>query len=420
MSVISEEVSQGVQAASGFDVERVREDFPALAQEVNGLPLAYLDNAATAQRPRSVIEAVDHFYRHDNANIHRGVHALSERATASYEGAREAVRRFINAPSTHELVFVRGTTEAINLVAQSYGRRFQPGDEVVLTAMEHHADIVPWQLLREQTGIEIKVLPMTEQGELEIDKLEGLLSERTRLVGVVHVSNALGTVNPVREVVEIAHRHDIPVLVDGAQATPHMRVDVQSLDCDFYCLSGHKMFGPTGVGVLYGKEALLEDMPPYQGGGDMIRTVSFERSTFAGLPQKFEAGTPNIAGAIGLGAAVAYLESVGMERAAEYEQHLLRHATERLRQVPGVRILGEAQRKAAVVSFVMEDVHPHDMGTVLDHKGIAVRSGHHCTMPIMRFYGVPATTRASMAFYNTVEEVDRLVDALRYAQEVVA
>lgn len=419
MSAVVEHMRHPWNDEIEWDVAAIRNDFPILNQEVHGLPLAYLDNAATSQKPASVIEAIDHYYRRDNANVHRGVHALAERATSDYEAAREKLRAYINARSNKEIVFVRGTTEAINLVASSYGRRFREGDEVVITAMEHHANIVPWQLLGEQSGVVLKVLPINEAGELELDKLEGLLSERTRMVAVVHVSNALGTINPIQEIIEIAHRRDIPVLVDGAQAMPHMRIDVQALDCDFYCFSGHKMFGPTGIGVLYGKESLLESMPPYQGGGEMIRTVSFEKSSYADLPYKFEAGTPHISGAIGLGAAVDYLAGLDLNQAQLYEHRLLEYGVERLREVPGLRFIGEAREKASVISFVMEDVHPHDMGTILDRRGVAVRAGHHCAMPVMTFYGVPATTRASLAFYNTPEEIDRLADALRYAREVL-
>lgn len=420
MSAVAEHMHNPWHGEINWDVAAVREDFPILHQEVYGVPLAYLDNAATSQKPTSVIDAIDRYYRRDNANVHRGVHALAERATADYEAAREKIRAYVNARSKKEIVFVRGTTEAINLVASSYGRRLREGDEVIVTAMEHHANIVPWQLLGEQSGVVLKVLPINPAGELELDKLEGLFNERTRMVAVTHVSNALGTINPVETIIETAHRHAVPVLVDGAQAMPHMRIDVQALDCDFYCFSGHKMFGPTGIGVLYGKESLLETMPPYQGGGEMIRTVSFEKSTYAELPYKFEAGTPHIAGAIGLGAAVDYLNRLDLTQAQRYEHRLLEYGVERLREVPGLRFIGEAREKASVISFVMDDVHPHDMGTILDRSGLAVRAGHHCAMPVMTYYGVPATTRASLAFYNTTAEIDRLVDALRYAREVLA
>lgn len=404
---------------AGWDVERVRREFPILDQEVHGHPLAYLDNAATTQKPRVVIEAMDHYYRHDNANVHRGVHSLAERATAGLEGARETVRRYINARSTREIVFLRGSTEAINLVASSLGRSFQAGDEVIITALEHHANIIPWQLLREQAGIVLRVLPITPAGELDLTALPALFNARTRLLAVSHVSNALGTVNPVETLIAAARERGVPVLLDGAQAMPHLRVDVQALDCDFYCFSGHKLFGPTGIGVLYGREERLAAMPPYQGGGEMIRSVSFEKTTFAGLPHKFEAGTPDIAGAIGLGRAIEYLEALDWTAAQAYEDELLRHATEQLQGVPGLRIIGEARDKVAVVSFVVEGVHPHDMGTILDRRGLAVRAGHHCAMPVMTFYGVPATTRASMAFYNTHEEIDRLVAGLQHARELL-
>ena len=403
-----------------WDVERVRADFPILEERVHGFPVAYMDSAASAQKPRSVIEAVDHLYRHDYSNVHRGVHTLSERATAAYEGARDLLQRFINARSRREIVFVRGATEAINLVVQSFGRRFQPGDQVIISMMEHHANIVPWQLLREQTGIELKVAPINQAGELDLEAYEALLGERTRLVALTHVSNALGTINPVRRIIDLAHARQIPVLLDGAQAVPHMRVDVQALDCEFFAFSGHKMFGPTGIGVLYAKEVLLDAMPPYQGGGDMIRTVSFERTTYNDLPYKFEAGTPNIAGVVGLGAAAKYLDEIDIDRAGRYEHELLIYASERLQEIPGLRLIGTARNKAAVLSFVIERVHPHDLGTILDKKGIAVRAGHHCAMPLMNFYGVPATARASLAFYNTREEIDRLCAALAYAQEMLA
>ena len=402
-----------------WDVQAVRRDFPALHQRVNGAPLAYLDNAATSQKPQVVIDAVSRYYRRDNANVRRGVHVLAERATAAYEGAREKVRHFLNARSVREIVFLRGTTEAINLVANGLGSRCRSGDEIVLTRMEHHANIVPWQLLRERCGVVLRVLPITPAGELEPERLAGLFSERTRLLALTHVSNVLGTVNPVAEMVQVAHRHGIPVLIDGAQAVPHMVVDVQALDCDFYCFSGHKMFAPTGIGVLYGKEALLEALPPYQGGGEMIRRVSFEKTDFADPPYRFEAGTPHIAGAVGLGVAIDYLEGLDRKAAADHERHLLHVATARLRDVPGLRILGETPNKVGVVSFVMDDVHAHDLGTVLDHKGVAVRTGHHCAMPLMTFYSVPATTRASLAFYNTAEEIDRLVEGLHYAREIL-
>jgi cysteine desulfurase/selenocysteine lyase len=417
MKVISDRGYSPPEAV--WNVEAVRRDFPALQQSIHGVPLAYLDNAATAQKPQTVIEALAHYYGQDYANVHRAVHTLAARATAAYEAAREQVREFLNARSGREIVFVRGTTEAINLVAGSLGNRFRPGDEVVLTTMEHHANIVPWQLLRERNGIVLRVLPVTPRGELVLEAFEALLGERTRLVAVTHVSNVLGTINPVDEIIRIARRHGIPVLVDGAQAVPHLEVNVQVLDCDFYCFSGHKLFGPTGIGVLYGKEAWLESMPPYQGGGEMIRSVRFDETTFTAPPRRFEAGTPPIAGALGLAAAIGYLNRLDREAAASHERELLDYATARLRDVPRLRIIGEAADKVAVISFVMEDVHAHDLGTVLDSKGIAVRAGHHCAMPLMEFYGLAATTRASLTFYNTREEIDRLVDALQYARKIL-
>ena len=406
-------------AAARFDIERIRRDFPILAQEINGHRLVYLDSAASAQRPAAVIRAVSQYYERDHANVHRGVHTLSHRATEAYEGARETVGGFINARSTSEIVFVRGTTEAINLVAQSYARpRLQPGDEILISWMEHHSNIVPWQLVCEQTGAVLKVLPINKRGELCMDQLESLISSRTRLVAMAHISNALGTVNPVRRIVEVAHAHGVPVLFDGAQAMPHTAVDVRALNCDFYAFSGHKMFGPTGIGVLYGKEALLESMPPYQGGGDMILTVSFEHTTYNTLPHMFEAGTPNIAGAVGLGAAMDYLRDVGMDNIARHEQDLLEYTTGRLQEVPGLRVIGTARDKTSVISFVMDGIHPHDIGTIVDHAGIAVRTGHHCAMPVMDFFGVPATSRASFALYNNRDDADRLVAALKHVREV--
>jgi cysteine desulfurase/selenocysteine lyase len=407
------------RGTTGWPVETIRADFPILAQQVHGKPLAYLDNAATTQKPNVVIEVIGRFYRETNANIHRGVHALAERATSEFEAARDAVRRFLNARSSDEIVFVRGATEAINLVAMSYGARFRQGDEVILSAMEHHANIVPWQLLRERTGIVLKVIPMDERGVLQIDQLPALITPRTRLVAVTHVSNALGTINPVAEIVAIAHTHGVPVLVDGAQAAPHLVVDVQALDVDFYVFSGHKLFGPTGIGALYGKRALLESMPPWQGGGDMIRTVSFAESTFAPPPQRFEAGTPDIAGAVGLKAALDYLAGLDRTAAARYEAALLDYATERLAAIPGLRIIGTAPEKAAVVSFVIDGIHPHDLGTIVDRYGVAIRVGHHCAMPVMTAFGVPATARASFAFYNTLAEVDQLVEALEVARRLL-
>lgn len=420
MDTVTETTQSITFSDSTWNVECVRKDFPILSQRTHdGTPLAYLDNAATAQKPRAVIEAMERFYRRDNANVHRGVYALAERATAAYEGAREKVRDYLNARAQHEIVFLRGTTEAINLVAACLGQRFGRGDEIVLTGMEHHANIVPWQVLRERTGVVLRIVPVTAVGELDIDRLPGLINDRTRLVTLTHVSNVLGTINPVAEVVRLAHRRNIPVLIDGAQAVPHMRVDVAALDCDFYCFSAHKMFGPTGIGVLYGKEAWLESMPPYQTGGEMIRSVSFEKTVFAGLPHKFEAGTPHIAGAVGLAAAIDYLGDLDLAAAVRYECELLEYATARLHEIPGLQLLGTAPHKIGVISFVMDGVHAHDLGTVLDERSTAVRVGHHCAMPLMDFYGVAATTRASLAFYNTREDIDRLADSLRYAAEIL-
>ena len=403
-----------------LDVEAVRRDFPVLGRSVHGKPLCYLDNAASSQRPRAVIDSISRYYENSHANVHRGVHALSQEATDLFEGARESVRRFVNAASTREIVFVRGTTEAVNLVAQSWGRpRLGPGDEIVVSHLEHHANIVPWQMLCGQTGARLRVIPMTRSGELDFDAYRALLGPRTRLLALTHVSNALGTVVPVREYIAEARRHGVAVLLDGAQAVPHMPVDVQSLDCDFYCFSAHKMCGPTGIGVLYGREALLRAMPPWQGGGDMILSVSFERTTYNDLPWKFEAGTPHIAGAVGLAAAIDYLGAIGMERVAAAEHRLLEYATARLTTVPGLEIVGTAPTKAAVVSFTLGRVHPHDLGTILDMEGVAIRTGHHCAMPVMEFYGIPATARASFAFYNTRAEVDRLVDSLGVALEML-
>lgn len=402
-----------------LDIETVRADFPILHQEVNGRTLAYLDNAASAQRPRQVIDAVSHYYSSDHANVHRGVHALSQRATDAFEGARAKVRRFINAGSDKEIVWTRGTTEAINLVAQSWGRtHLGEGDEVLITWLEHHANIVPWQIVCEQTGARLVVTPMDDSGQIRLDEFERLLGPKTRMVALGHVSNALGTVNPVRDVVAMAKARGVPVLLDGAQAVPHMAVDVQDLDCDFYAFSGHKMFGPTGIGVLYGRESMLAEMPPWQGGGDMILAVSFDGTVYNELPWKFEAGTPNIAGAVGLGAAVDYLDGIGMSNIANREASLLAHATRVLEEVPGLRIIGTAPGKAAVISFILEGIHPHDIGTIVDHEGIAIRTGHHCAMPIMEHFGVPATARASFAFYNTEEEADRLAQALLTVKEM--
>jgi cysteine desulfurase / selenocysteine lyase len=402
-----------------YDAERVRADFPILARLVHGHPLTYLDSAASSQRPLAVLRAVDDYERHSHANVHRGVHLLSQEATAAYEGARDRVRRFLNARSQREIIFVRGTTEAINLVAQSYARpRFGPGDEILITALEHHANIVPWQMVCEQTGCSLVVAPIDRRGEVLLPELIARIGPRTRLIAVAHVSNALGTVLPLADITAAARARGIPVLVDGAQAVPHQRVDVRALDCDFYAFSGHKLYGPTGIGVLYGREELLAAMPPWQGGGDMILTVSFERTTYNELPWKFEAGTPNMSGAVGLAAAIDYLEGLGIEAVAGHEHRLLEEATRELERIPGLTVIGTAPHKAAVLSFTLEGIHPHDLGTILDSEGIAVRTGHHCAMPVMEFFGVPATARASFACYNTRADVQRLVAALHKAREV--
>jgi len=396
-----------------------RTDFPILKTRVNGKPLVYFDNAATTQKPQTVIDAEREYYSNYNANVHRGVHSLSQRATDAYEEARGKVQRLINAASPNEIIFVRGTTEAINLVAQSYGRsRLQAGDEIILSQMEHHSNIVPWQMLCQQTGAKLRVIPVDNSGALQMEIFETLLNELTRLVAVTHVSNALGTINPVKAIIDLAHQRGVPVLLDGAQAIAHMPVDVQALDCDFYAFSAHKLYGPTGVGVLYGKSDLLEGMPAYQGGGDMIRSVTFEETTYNILPYKFEAGTPNIAGVIGLGVAIDYVSSIGFESLVSHEQALLSYATPSLAAVPGLRIIGNAREKTGILSFVLEGVHPHDIGTILDGEGVAIRAGHHCTMPLMERFSVPATARASFALYNTRQEVDALVAAVHKAQEV--
>jgi cysteine desulfurase/selenocysteine lyase len=402
-----------------FDVHAIRADFPILRQLIHGKRLVYLDNAATTQKPQAVIDRLTRFYGSENANVHRGVHLLSQRATDGYEAARKTVCRFLNAASPQEIVFVRGTTEAINLVAHSYGRtHVGTGDEIVLTAMEHHSNIVPWQMLCEEKGARLRVVPITDQGELRLDEYERALSERTRMVAVVHVSNALGTINPVQEMARLAHARGIPILVDGAQAVAHMAVDVQALGCDFYAFSGHKIFGPTGVGVLYGKAALLEAMPPYQGGGDMISSVTFDRTLYNVLPYKFEAGTPDVAGAVGLGTALEYVASIGLDRIAAHEQDLLAYGTEALGAIAGLRMTGTAREKADILAFVLDGVHPHDVGTILDREGVAIRTGHHCCQPLMDRLGVPATARASLALYNTREDIDVLAAALRKVREV--
>ena len=401
------------------DLSRARDDFPILSRKVHGKPLVYLDNAATTQKPRSVIAAVRHYYFACNANVHRGVHTLSDRATQAYEEARSRVARFLNAREDREIVFVRGATEAINLVAQTFGLlRLREGDEVLVTAMEHHANIVPWQMVCDRTGARLKVAPVESTGELDLAAFEGMLAGRTRLAAVAHVSNALGTVNPVREMIGMAHARGVPVLVDGAQAAPHIPVDVQALGCDFYVFSGHKLYGPTGIGVLYGKAEHLEAMPPYQGGGDMILRVTFEKTTYNAIPWKFEAGTPNIAGAVGLRGAIDYLEAIGLPAVSTHERDLLAYATDEVERIPGVRIVGTAREKAGILSFVVEGVHPHDIGTILDHEGVAIRAGHHCAMPLMDLLGVPATARASFGLYNTPAEVDILASGIRKAREL--
>ena len=404
-----------------FDVDRVRRDFPILQQRIHGHPLAYLDNAATTQKPRAVLDAITGYYLNDNANIHRGVHLLSERATAAYEGARQTVQRFVNAAHAKEIVFVRGTTEAVNLVAYGFSRKtLQPGDEIVVSVLEHHSNFVPWKMACEATGARLRVVPVTDAGELQMDEYARLLGDRTRLVALSHVSNALGTINPAAEIVRLAHERNIPVLLDGAQALAHLPVDVQALDCDFYAFSGHKLFGPTGIGVLYGKAAALDGLPPWQGGGDMIRSVTLEEVRYNTLPAKFEAGTPNIAGAIGLAAAIDYLVALDLAGVREHEDDLVSHAVDRLSAIPGLRIVGQAAARTSVVSFVMDYAHPHDIGTILDGEGVAIRTGHHCCQPLMDRLGVPATARLSVALYNTREEIDRLVDALGRVREVFA
>jgi cysteine desulfurase / selenocysteine lyase len=407
--------------ATHIDVEALREDFPVLKQTVHGKPLVYLDSAATAQKPTAVVDAIRRFHEVDCANIHRGVHELSQRSTAAYEETRAKLRTFLHARSSDELIFVRGTTEGINLVSSSWGRKnTQAGDEIIISAMEHHSNIVPWQMLCEEKGAILRVIPMNERGELLLEEYARLLNPRTRMVAVAHVSNALGTINPVGQIVEMAHKAGALALIDGAQAAPHLKIDVQALDADFYTLSGHKVFGPTGIGILYGKRALLEAMPPYQGGGDMIKMVTFAKTIYNDLPYKFEAGTPNIAGGIGLGAALDYVNRIGIDQIAAYEHQLLEYGTEKLSAIPGLRLIGTAREKASVLSFVIEGIHPHDIGTVLDKQGIAVRTGHHCAQPVMEFFNVPATTRASLACYNTFGEIDALVAGIHKVKEVFA
>lgn len=405
-----------------FEIEKIRNDFPILKRMVNGKPLVYLDNAATTQKPQQVIDALTHYYTYENANIHRGLHFLSELATDSYERARLKIKEYLNVMSASEIIFVKGATEAINLVATSMCRAgwLQENDEIIITNMEHHANIVPWQLINERKKVKLKVIPITDEGELMIDEFEKMISEKTKLVSVVHTSNALGTINPVKQIVETAHKFNIPVLIDGSQAIPHQKVDVQELDCDFYVFSGHKIFGPTGIGILYGKTKYLDTLPPYQGGGDMIRTVTFEGSTFDGLPHKFEAGTPNIAGGIGLGAAIDYLEQFNILDLMEYEKKLLEYATKQILEIDGLRIIGTAKNKSSVISFVIEGIHPYDIGTLIDGDGIAIRTGHHCTQPLMRRFNVPATARASFAFYNTFEEIDIFIKSLKKVKRMLS
>jgi cysteine desulfurase/selenocysteine lyase len=412
-------MSVGAETAAGLDVWRIREDFPALRQTVHGHPLVYLDNAATSQKPRAVLDAIMRFYERDCANVHRGVHQLSERSTAAYEGARETVRQFLNAAAPAEIVYTRGATESINLVAQTYGRaNLRAGDEILISGLEHHSNIVPWQMLAAEKGAILRVAPIDDRGEIVPEEYQKLLGPRTRIVALAQVSNALGTINPVREMIAQAHAAGAVTLIDGAQATPHMPVDVRDLDCDFYAFSGHKVFGPTGIGVLFGKTGLLDAMPPWQSGGDMIRSVTFEKTTFNDPPYKFEAGTPHIAGAIGLGAAIDYVTTIGLDRVAAWEHELLVYGTEALERVPGLRLIGTARRKAAVLSFVLEGVHPHDIATILDGQGIAIRAGHHCAQPVMERFGLTATSRASLAFYNTYREIDALVEGLGKVREI--
>ena len=404
---------------NGFDVERIRRDFPILSTNVHGRPLVYLDNAATAQKPQTVIDALDRYYAEQNSNIHRGVHYLSQLATREYEDARVKTQRFLNAAESHEIIFTSGTTAGINLVALSFGRKFvHAGDEIVISTMEHHSNIVPWQMLCEQTGAQLRVIPINDAGELLMDDFAAMLNPKVKLVAVAHISNALGTINPVKRIIELAHGQDIPVLIDGAQAVPHLKVDVRELDCDFYVFSGHKLCGPTGIGALYGKSHWLEAMPPVFGGGDMIASVEFEKTTYNSLPHKLEAGTPHIEGVIGLGVAIDYLTGIGLEKIAAYEQELLDYATETIGAIPGVTLIGTAREKASVLSFIVDGIHPHDIGTILDQEGIAIRAGHHCAQPVMKRFGVPATARASFAFYNTKEEIDVLADGIQKTIEV--
>jgi len=407
------------QTLIDFPVEQIRHDFPILSTNVHGKPLVYLDNAASSQKPDLVIDAITRYYRTENSNVHRGVHYLSELATKKYESARSTVQKFLNAESEREIIFVRGTTEAINLVAATFGRtNVHEGDEVLITGLEHHSNIVPWQMLCEEKGAKLRVAPINDDGEVELEEFARLLSGRTKIAAISHISNALGTVNPVKQMIALAHHQGVPVLVDGAQAVPHMRIDVRDLDADFYAFSAHKVFGPTGFGILYGKTHLLESMPPYQGGGDMIKSVTFEKTIFNDIPHKYEAGTPHIAGAIGLAAAIDYMNLLDWNVVQQYEQMLLRYAQDKLVAIQGLRIIGQAREKAGVVSFILERIHPHDIGTILDQEGIAIRTGHHCAQPVMQKYGIPATARASFAFYNTVEEIESLVRGIQKVKEV--
>ncbi|MCO6500211.1 MAG: cysteine desulfurase [Vicingus serpentipes] len=399
-----------------LDIASIRKDFPILSREVNGHPLVYFDNGASSQKPQQVIDTISHYYQYENSNIHRGIHTLSQEATTAYEEARKTIQKFINAKHDHEIIFTKGTTDAINLVASSFGKKFlNEGDEIIISTMEHHSNIVPWQIICEEKGAILKVVPINDKGEFLVDEYEKLLSDKTKLVAVTHVSNTLGTINPVKEIIAKAHQKEALVLIDGAQAVPHTKVDVQELDADFYAFSGHKMFGPTGVGILYGKEGLLNSLPPYQGGGDMIKTVTFEKTTYNDLPHKFEAGTPNIVGGIALATAVDYINEIGIDKIETYEHELLNYATEQIKQIEGVRIIGEAQKKASVLSFVVDGTHPTDIGTIIDKLGIAIRTGHHCTEPLMNRFNIPGTARASFAFYNTFEEVDTFINALKRA-----
>jgi len=413
--------SNTIKAPAVLDIEKVRSEFPLLQQEMNGQPIVFLDSAASSQKPQMVLDKLEEYYTSQNANVHRGVYQLSQQATDAYEKGREQLRSFINAPSAKEVIFVRGTTEGINLVASSYGRKFlNPGDEVIISTMEHHSNIVPWQMICEEQGAKLKVIPINEAGEIKMDDYRQMLSDKVKMVAVSHVSNSLGTINPVEEMISLAHEQGIPVLVDGAQAIPHMKVDVQALDADFYTFSGHKMFGPTGIGVLYGKEKWLNQMPPYHGGGEMIETVTFEKTTYNELPHKFEAGTPDISGVVALGAAAEYINAIGHEAIQQHEQELLEYATEKLSAIEGLQIIGTAAHKASVISFLVEGIHPYDLGTILDKLGIAVRTGHHCTQPLMSWYGIPGTVRASFAFYNNKEDIDRLVKGVVRAVKMLA